>query len=240
MKNEVKIHEPVHVALADINFAPYNPRVMPDSEMLSLKASLVKHGFVLNLVVQKDGMILIGGHQRIRALTQLCEENKQKVPTHAWATVLDVNDSTAKQLNVALNKIGGEFDPFRLGELLASLGDLQNNDVLAMGFDDAQVRTLLALVASPSDQADLLEADSEILDSLKVPTITVDFVDVAERDEVRAYFATVVKSRDKKVRTGTILCEMVRATKDIPRASPKVKTTRVRLKKASKARASEC
>ena len=62
----------VLLRLSDVNMAVYNPRVMPPEKMRALRASLVKHGFVLNLVVQKRGMVLIGGHQRVRAMRELC------------------------------------------------------------------------------------------------------------------------------------------------------------------------
>ena len=128
----VKIPAPRKVRLAELNFAPYNPRIMPPAEMRKLKASMRKHGLVLNLVVQEQGMVLIGGHQRVDALRSICADDGVAAPEEVWATVLDVPDDEAKQLNVSLNKIGGEFDPFRLGELLGSLASpMTPDDVLA-------------------------------------------------------------------------------------------------------------
>jgi len=144
---------------ADIQEAPYNPRIMPKDRMASLKASLAKHGMILNLVVQKrskqykQNNVLIGGHQRLRALREIANERGIEPPTKLPCVVLDVDDATAKQLNVALNRIEGEFDHFKVGEMFSDIiKEMTTDDVLATGFDALQIEQMVALTLPIEEQ----------------------------------------------------------------------------------------
>ena len=124
--------------------------------MRALKASLVKHGLVLNLVVQKQGLVLIGGHQRVTAMREVCAERGVEMPAQAWATVLDVDDATAKQLNVGLNNIEGEFDHYKLGLMFAEmLPSMTTDDVLATGFEQENIEQMIALRQQHTDMRPL-------------------------------------------------------------------------------------
>lgn len=141
------VHEPMMIRLEDLAFAPYNPRKIGRAEMAALKASLQEHGMVDHPVVQRiseDGTknVLIGGHQRIRAFKELCEENGDPIE-EVWATVIDVDDRTAKRLNIALNKISGEFDINLLGKVLEDIGEMTADEVLGTGFTPAEVEHIL-------------------------------------------------------------------------------------------------
>jgi len=105
--NGLEWHEPERVNLAEVNPAPYNPRTITEPELDSLKASMMEHGVVLNLVVQREAddgrpLVLIGGHQRVRAARELCASQGWDLPEFPWATVLDVNDRKAKRLNARI------------------------------------------------------------------------------------------------------------------------------------------
>ena len=188
---EILIHEPVRMPFADLNFAPYNPRTISAEEMRTLKASIRKHGLVLTLVVQKQSEqygphVLIGGHQRVRAVRELAAELKVAVPEHAWVVLMDVDDSTAKQLNISLNRIAGEFDPHKLGLMLADIAGRSDFDLASIGFQQVQVDELVSQATmSPEDLAALLE--SQASDGLggfaKSVTRTVEFETVEQRDE---------------------------------------------------------
>lgn len=197
---ELEMPEPKRVALSGINYAPYNPRVMPPEEMESLKASLVKHGMVLNLVVQREAddatpLVLIGGHQRIRALRAICEENDWALPADTWATVLDVDDAKAKQLNIALNKISGSFDFFMLGEMLADL-ELTDEEERAIGFTHEQIDALVAeSIGDTDDLADALEGSVGDLQVVTRPHthITVQFSDADQRAKAKTLLASAAE-----------------------------------------------
>lgn len=177
------------VRLSDVNMAQYNPRVMSREQMGALKASLVKHGMVLNLVVQREGMILIGGHQRVTAMRELCIERGWPEPGAIPAAVLDVGDAEARQLNVALNRIDGEFDAYKLGELFSSIRpDMTVQDILATGFSMVEIDQAVSLVTPIDEQAMQLEAEASAL-SLdgfgRSITFSLEFDTVEHRDEAK-------------------------------------------------------
>lgn len=110
--------------------ASYNPRVMPEDEMSALVESVRAFGLVDPILVRRGDLLVVGGHQRLEAAKRL---GLAEVPV----VELDLTDAQAKSLNVALNKIHGEFDIPKLAELLASLPQ----DLAALtGFDEAEMR----------------------------------------------------------------------------------------------------
>lgn len=155
----IDIPKPVRVKFNELQLAPYNPRVIDEVEMKSLKASVDSRGLVETLVVQKkadDGtpLVLIGGHQRVRAVREICDDSGEKLPSHIYAVVLDIGDREAKQLNVALNRIGGEFDVYKLGEVFATIPDMTDTEVLAVGFDREAIDDLIASALAPPSVTD--------------------------------------------------------------------------------------
>jgi ParB-like chromosome segregation protein Spo0J len=114
------VHNPVLVPVGKLNPALYNPRRIKDREFDALKESIVNNGFVEPLVVRREGMQIIGGHQRLRALKELCEQRLQPLPK-VPCVVLDLDDRQAKMLNIALNKIGGDFDEPKLASVIESI-----------------------------------------------------------------------------------------------------------------------
>jgi len=143
-------HEPTRVAFADLNFAAYNPRKpLTEAQRAELEASLREFGLVLNLVVQKqsDGgepMVLIGGHKRVEVARSICLKEGWPEPVDGWAVVVDVDDRTAKRMNVALNKIDADWDLGKLANLMLDIGDQDDGELLATGFTSAELETLIA------------------------------------------------------------------------------------------------
>src|SRR6266705_2170884 len=101
------------VPITKIRFADYNPRKISDAEMTSLKRSIERFGFVDPVVVNRRrgkqwsaaerGAVIVGGHQRVRAAREL---GHKAVPV----VYVELPPDDEKLLNLALNKIGGEFD----------------------------------------------------------------------------------------------------------------------------------
>jgi ParB-like chromosome segregation protein Spo0J len=210
-KKMVRIPEPAMIALSEINEAPYNPRVMPPEMMAALKGSLRKHGLVLNLVVQRRGMVLVGGHQRLRALREVAREDGVDAPEKVPAVVMDLSDAEAKQLNVSLNNVEGEFDPYKLGELFASIrDDISLEDIAATGFSLAEVEQAIALTLPVEDQITALEGD--IGDGVgafsKTPTLTIDFETTEQRDQAKAVLKELAEKRG--TRPGKIVLTALR------------------------------
>lgn len=212
----LRVPEPEMLELSSVQMAPYNPRTMSAEKMAALKASLLKHGMVLGLVVQRSSeqygpMVLVGGHQRVRAMREICASRGWALPERVGATVLDVGDADAKQLNVALNNIEGDFDPFKLGELFASVrGSMTAEDVLATGFTQEQVDEMLAATMSPDEQAALLEQNIGDLEGFaRSVTLSVEFDTVEQRDEAKTLLSA--RAKVSGVKAGAVVVEAVRA-----------------------------
>lgn len=138
---EVVLPEVINVPIKKLRYADYNPRKMPEEEMEKLKASLQAFGFVEPAVIRAEDFLVVGGHQRIAAYKALAGP-KASVPC---ALVRGLSDERAKLLNVALNKISGEWDYHKLSELLQSLSDLPTDELLLSGFSDKAIADILKL-----------------------------------------------------------------------------------------------
>ena len=149
----------VQVPITRLRRAPYNPRLMPEGEMEKLIRSIQQFGFVEPLVVRKKDNSIIGGHQRLAAAIAL---GMTRVPV----IYVDVTQAQAKALNLALNKIQGEWDLPRLGELLEELRDLPDLDETLSGFDEREIEDLLAELereAMPAPYEESFDLAAEML-----------------------------------------------------------------------------
>lgn len=106
--------------LDEISPAEYNPRqdLKPgDKQYEAIRHSIEAYGFVEPLVVNvRDGKnIIVGGHQRYKILTAAGEQETE-------AVVVDLDAQQERALNLALNKIDGDWDNGKLKDLLAEIG----------------------------------------------------------------------------------------------------------------------
>lgn len=135
-----------HVPLDSLVPADYNQRRMPDAQMAALMRSLSEFGWVDPVVVNSNTGRIVGGHQRVEAAKRLQAQAKRKADRDHWATVpvvwVDMTEGRERALNVALNKISGEFDLPKLADLLQGL------DLDDFGFTGFTADELDALVAS--------------------------------------------------------------------------------------------
>ena len=128
------------INIKDITPADYNPRKMRDEEFRSLIKSMDEFGVVDPLTVNLKNNTIIGGHQRYSVLYQQ-DENQElyllRLGDIGWAfpsTDLRIKDEAhEKALNLALNRIKGEFDVIKLNPILEELSEF-NLDRLT-GFD---------------------------------------------------------------------------------------------------------
>lgn len=122
----------------DVNRAPYNPRVelkpgMKEFEKLS--KSIDRFEQVLPMVLNKRSGNLVGGHQTMAVL-------EDKGINDSQMSIVDLNDSDEKALNIALNKIGGDWDDEKLSVLLGELQALPDFDVELTGFEKYELPAL--------------------------------------------------------------------------------------------------
>jgi hypothetical protein len=195
-----KIHETIRVQAATLNPAAYNPRKITPERFDALKESIRRDGFLEPLVVQKKGTRIIGGHQRLKAIKELCVEAAVATPDIP-CVVLDVDDKAAKRLNIKLNKIQGEFEAKLLGELMVDLYEdatpLPVDDFALLGFDVGEAEKFIRLV-----QPDMVPMpagdDVESSGFGKSITLSVEFSTVAIRDSVKALLDETSKTGKKK------------------------------------------
>lgn len=120
--------------------AEYNPRIelkpgMPEYE--KLKNSIQEFGYVEPIIVNDKTGRVIGGHQRINVLKNLGYKEVEVVH-------VDLDEAHEKALNVALNKISGNWDAEKLEDLLRDINLNTDLDVEFTGFDSAELDTIFS------------------------------------------------------------------------------------------------
>lgn len=196
----VKVHKPKMVKLGKLNPQAYNPRRISAAKFAALKQSITDNGFVDALVVQLDGMGLIAGHQRRRAMYEL-EGEKVAAATAVPCYVLDVDDAKAKLLNIALNNTEGENDPDKLAAVINSIVNVVPLDSTAWrgtGLTQAEIATIVAPPVLPDDGGKPFAASV---------TLSIGFDSVAERDAVKGLLAERATAEGKKA--GTVVRELL-------------------------------
>jgi len=143
----------VQVPLARLHPAPYNPRVMSRHDQEALKASLEEFGAVEPIVANKDGMV-IGGHQRLDAAKAL---GLKTIPV----IYVELTPQKAQLLNLALNRIHGQWDEPKLEGLLAELkaADL---DLTLAGFTSVELDRMLRDFAADMPEVGVARGDDRI------------------------------------------------------------------------------
>ena len=135
----------------------YNPRkdLQPeDEEYIKIKNSILEFGYVAPVIINAD-MTVIGGHQRLKVLKELGYEEIQCI-------VVDLDKNKEKALNLALNKISGEWDNDKLEAILAELKET-DIDMNITGFSNDEIDDILKdIMGSNEDDFDLEEALEEI------------------------------------------------------------------------------
>lgn len=125
--------------LSELKPAEYNPRkrlTPEDAEYQKIKRSIETFGYVDPIIINRDNTI-IGGHQRQNVLMDLGYDEVEVI-------VLSLEKNDEKALNVALNKISGEWDETALKDLLVDL-DLSEYDFTITGFDKKELDDLIEL-----------------------------------------------------------------------------------------------
>ena len=148
---------------AELLPADYNPRkdLKPgDAEYEKLKRSIEQFGYVEPVIWNKTTGFVVGGHQRLKVLLDMGI-------TEVECVVVEMDAETEKALNIALNKISGEWDKDKLALLIA---DLQGADfdVSLTGFEPAEIDSLF----KDAQQDKVKDDDFDVGAELKAPVIT--------------------------------------------------------------------
>ena len=148
--------------LKDLKPAVYNPRKKlkkGDKEYEKIKQSLLKFGYVDPIIVNED-LTVIGGHQRLTVLKDLDYET-------AKCVIVDLPKEDEKALNIALNKITGQWDEALLADLLLDLQESDFNLDLT-GFEPPEIDDILSNV----HDKELSEDEFDVEEELKKPTVS--------------------------------------------------------------------
>lgn len=128
----------LQIPIEKLNMAQYNPRKAlqsGDIEYEKLKGSIQEFGYVDPIIWNQQTGNVVGGHQRLTVLKDLGY-------SEIACVVLDIDETREKALNIALNKINGEWDIPALRELLIDLSDSSISLELT-GFDQKEIYDIL-------------------------------------------------------------------------------------------------
>lgn len=148
--------------VSDLIPAKYNPRkdLKPgDKEYEKIKNSITEFGYVDPIIINSDNTI-IGGHQRLKVLRDLGY-------TDVDCVVIEIDKTKEKALNIALNKISGEWNVELLKDLIDDLKE-SNFDIEFTGFDPPELDELF----SELHNKDVKEDDFDVDEVLKEPAIS--------------------------------------------------------------------
>lgn len=151
------------IKIEKLNPAEYNPRkdLKPgDPEYEKLKNSILTFGYVEPVLWNKRTGNIIGGHQRYKVLVELGEKEIDCV-------VVDMDSENEKALNIALNKVSGDWDKDKLMLLIEDLQGV-DFDVSLTGFDSAELDDLF----KDSLKDNIKEDDFDVEEELKKPAIS--------------------------------------------------------------------
>ena len=155
--------EIVKVDINELISPEYNPRQITDDEMGKLKNSINEFGYVTPIIVNKHNNHIVGGNQRYEALKSLGY-------TDVDVVFVDEPDiQREKALNIALNKISGEWDFVKLADIIDDL-ELDDFDISLTGFDDLELESfgIEEEDSKEHEPAEVVEDDYEEPDELEV------------------------------------------------------------------------
>lgn len=136
-----------YVPITDLKPFDGNPRQITDEEMAKLRRSIAEFGFVDPVIARRSDNLVIGGHQRLIAA-------KQHGIDEAPVIYIEFSDAKATALNLALNKISGEWDWPKLANVFEELKLDDEFDIEITGFEMKEVDDIFTS----------LEADQEVIE----------------------------------------------------------------------------
>lgn len=142
--------------IKDLVPASYNPRkkLKPgDKEFEKIKNSIKKFGYAEPVIVNSD-LTIIGGHQRVSVLETLGYSEIECV-------VIDIDKTKEKALNIALNKITGEWNKELLADLIKDLQD-SDFDTDFTGFEPPEIDQLFNSIHDKDIKEDDFDVDEEL------------------------------------------------------------------------------
>lgn len=120
---------------------PQNTRIHDKAQIKALKKLIKKNGFIGNIVVDKDGVI-VSGHGRWQAMKEL---GAKSIPVQI---VSHLTEDEVRAMRIADNMVArGEHDQDILAAEIRLLGGLDNFDFDLLAMDGAEVSAFLDMVS---------------------------------------------------------------------------------------------
>lgn len=135
--------------LKDLKDSEYNPRKISEEVLKKLEDSMTKFGYVEPIIWNKRSGNVVGGHQRLKILRKQMKED-DKID----CVVVDLDKYQEKALNIALNKVVGEWDETRLGELLVDIKENSVKMLMLPGFNDEELDMYFKIASSAAQETE--------------------------------------------------------------------------------------
>ena len=158
------------IPIGQLNPAAYNPRkdLQPgDPEYEKLKRSMQEFGYVEPIVWNKRTGNIVGGHQRYKILLDM---GMQEVD----CVVVDLGEAKEKALNLALNKIQGDWDYAKLKDLLEEL-DTGEFDIELTGFGMDEIEDLMTQFGPLDLDDEQIDEDGKQCETCRCPKCGFEF-----------------------------------------------------------------
>lgn len=179
--------------LNDLNIPDYNPRRMSKEQRVKLENSLKSFGYVEPIVWNKKTNNVVGGNQRLLSLISLKEkgvkiydpetEKQVNIPDEVEVIMVDVSLDEEKSLNVALNKISGEWDYEKLKDVFGTLS-FEKELLELTGFEEKEI----ALLTAETGFDDIPDVD--LIGNVKdlADVLIIQLVSSQNRDFIKTFF----------------------------------------------------
>lgn len=157
------------IAIEKLTPAEYNPRIelKPGDETYEkLKRSIETFGYVEPIIFNERSGTVVGGHQLLSVLRDLGE-------TEVECVIVNMDENDEKALNIALNRVNGEWDMDKLSELLAEINS-SDYDATLTGFDLDEIEEMIQTAAPETEDIDevgdaAIGGSYMVIDKVKIP-----------------------------------------------------------------------
>lgn len=191
------IIEVKEMPIKDLKFAPYNPRKISEQQMKALKLSIEKNGLVNPIIWNKKTGFVVGGNQRLAALIDLEYEK-------TWVAVIDVSEEREKAINLALNKISGDWDYEMLKDMFQSISE---DDWEMTGFQPSEI-SILNADDLDFDLSDFKETAQEMEGQAKDIRGYIVYLTFSEKEEANRWLEENGFEEQFKSNARTMVIEM--------------------------------
>ncbi|PIE97455.1 MAG: hypothetical protein CR988_07785 [Treponema sp.] len=171
-KNKIETFTIQEVLRSQIHEAEYNPRKISEEARRKLKKGLKTFGLVQPIIVNKNTMNVVGGHQKLSIMDEL-----NKYPQNDYTlqvSMIAVDKEQEVKINIFLNNPAaqGEWDNELLQEIKLSFPDIDFQKDL--GFDMLDMQFIFA-------GSDLFEEANTLFDPTETQSDVVDMVEEAKK-----------------------------------------------------------